>query len=71
MLDETTLGQRLMTLEQAVSELQRKVDSQPVSASWLQQLIGSVSDEDAFLQALEYGRVFRQTDSPISESNEQ
>jgi len=70
MLDETTLEQRLMTLEQAVSELQRKVDSKPVSANWLQQLIGSVSDEEAFLEALEYGRSFRQTDN-INESNEQ
>lgn len=70
MLDETTLEQRLMSLEQAVSELQRKVDSQPVSASWLQQLIGSISDEDAFLAALEYGRVFRQADNPTNESNE-
>jgi hypothetical protein len=71
MLDETTLERRLLTLEQAVSDLQRKVDSKPTSENWLQQLIGSISDEAAFLEALEYGRAFRQADKPIDESDEQ
>jgi hypothetical protein len=34
-------------------------------------LIGSISDEAAFLEALEYGRAFRQADKPIDESDEQ
>jgi hypothetical protein len=72
MLDETTLEQRLVTLEQAVSDLQRKVDSKPTSdENWLQKLIGSISDEPAFLEALEYGRTFRQADKPINEGDEQ
>lgn len=41
MLDETTLERRLVTLEQAVSDLQRKVDSTPTSENWLQKLIGN------------------------------
>jgi hypothetical protein len=68
MLDETILEQRLVTLEQAVSDLQRKVESQP-SENWLKKLIGSISDEAAFLEALEYGRAFRQADKPIDEDN--
>jgi hypothetical protein len=71
MLDETTFERRLITLEQAVSDLQRKVDSKPTSENWLQKLIGSISDEVAFLEALEYGRAFRQADKSISESDEQ
>lgn len=71
MLDETTLEQRLVTLEQAVSELQQKVDSKPISENWLQKLIGSISDEAAFLKALEYGHTFRQADKPTDEGNEQ
>lgn len=71
MLDETTLEQRLITLEQTVCELQQKVDSKPLSEKWLQKLIGSISDEAAFLKALEYGRAFRQADQPVDESNEQ
>jgi hypothetical protein len=59
MLDEITLERRLVTLEQAVSNLQRKVENQPTAENWLQKLIGSISDEAAFIQALEYGRIFR------------
>lgn len=62
MLDETTVEQRFITLEQAVSDLQRKLESQPTSETWLQKLVGSISDEAAFLESLEYGRTFRQAD---------
>jgi hypothetical protein len=71
MLDNTTLEQRLVNLEKTVSELQRKVDRKSVSENWLQNLIGSVSDETAFLEALEYGRNFRQADKPIDENIEE
>lgn len=70
MLDETTLEQRLVTLEQAVSDLQRQFESKPTSENWLEKLIGSISDEAAFLEALEYGRAFRQADKPIDEGDE-
>jgi hypothetical protein len=71
MLDENTLEQRFVTLEQAVSDLQRKLESKPVSETWLQKLIGSISDEAALREALEYGRAFRQADQPINEVGEQ
>jgi hypothetical protein len=71
MLDETTIEQRLMTLEQTVFDLQQKVDSKPSLENWLQKLIGSITDEAAFLEALEYGRTFRQSDKPVDESDEQ
>ncbi len=70
MLNETILEQRLVILEQAVSDLQRKVESKP-SENWLKKLIGSISDEAAFLEALEYGRAFRQADKPIDEDDDQ
>ena len=71
MLDEITLEQRFVTLEQAVSDLQRKLESQPTSETWLQKLVGSISDEVAFLESLEYGRTFRQVDQPIEKVGEQ
>jgi hypothetical protein len=71
MLDETILEKRLVTLEQTVSDLQHKLESKPTSENWLDKLIGSISDEAAFLKALEYGRISRQTDKPIDESHEQ
>ncbi|MEH1792334.1 MULTISPECIES: transferase hexapeptide repeat containing protein [unclassified Nostoc] len=70
MLDETVLEHRLLTLEQAVSDLQRQVEGKP-SENWLEKLVGSISDESAFLEALEYGRAFRQADKPTDEDDEQ
>jgi hypothetical protein len=61
MLDETVLERRLVTLEQAVTDLQDRVESKPAT-NWLDKLIGSISDEEAFLEALEYGRAFRQAE---------
>lgn len=52
MLDEINLERRLVTLEQAVSDLQQKIESKPRSENWLQKLIGSISDEAAFISTL-------------------
>jgi hypothetical protein len=63
MLDETILENRLSSLEKTVSALQSQVKGKS-SENWLEKLIGSVSDEEAFIEALEYGRAFRQADKP-------
>ncbi len=65
MLDETILEQRLMTLETSVAALQDKLETRSNSDNWLEKLIGSISDEQAFSEALEYGRIFRQADRLI------
>ena len=69
MLNEKILERRLVTLEQAVFDLQQKVDSKPTSENWLQKLIGSISDEAAFLEALEYGQTLRQVDKLTDKGN--
>jgi len=69
MLDETTIEHRLASLEQEVAQLKRKSDTN-ISNNWLEKLIGSISDEPAFLQALEYGRSFRQADKPIDDGDD-
>nr|WP_226588289.1 transferase hexapeptide repeat containing protein [Microseira wollei] len=71
MLDEAILERRLATLEQEVADLKRKSESNSISGNWLDKLIGSISDESAFLEALEYGRAFRQADKPNDEGYEQ
>ncbi|MDM9380684.1 transferase hexapeptide repeat containing protein [Chlorogloeopsis sp. ULAP01] len=71
MLDEVTLERRLAILEQEVADLKRKSDRNSTSSNWLDKIIGSISDQAAFLEALEYGRSFRQADKPIDESDEQ
>ena len=67
MLDAATLEQRLITLEKIVLDLQNKVDTKPNANNWLEKLIGSISDDSAFLEALEYGRAFRQSDKPVDD----
>jgi hypothetical protein len=68
MLDTANLERRLMKLEQVVFDLQDKFESKPNSDNWLKSLIGSISDDSAFLEALEYGRAFRQSDKPIDDA---
>lgn len=65
MLDTSNIEQRLITLEQIVFDLQHKFENTPSSDNWLETLIGSISDDSAFLEVLEYGRAFRQSDKPI------
>ncbi|MGC1307973.1 MAG: hypothetical protein WA885_12145 [Phormidesmis sp.] len=67
---ETTIEQRLATLERIVSDLQEKLSSETAPENWLENLVGSISDESAFLEALEYGRAFRQADRPEDEASE-
>lgn len=71
MLDEATLERRLAIIEQEIADLKRQSESNSISSNWLDKLIGSISDESAFLEALEYGRAFRQADKPIDEGYEQ
>ena len=77
MLDESTntacseaIEQRLATLEQEVANLKQKSAAEPASPNWLDKLTGSISDEAAFLEALEYGRQFRDADKPVDENSE-
>jgi hypothetical protein len=53
-----------------LDELQRRVEDKP-SGDWLEKLVGSISDEEAFLDALEYGRAFREGDRPTGEDDKQ
>ena len=68
MLDTATLERRLINLEQVVFDLQHRFDNKPSSGNWLDKLRGSISDDSAFLEALEYGRTFRQSDKPIDDN---
>lgn len=61
MLNEAVLEQRLSALEQAVHDLQQRLAARPTSVDWLGRVTGSVTDEAAFLEALEFGQVYRRT----------
>jgi hypothetical protein len=71
MLDEAILEQRLANLERAVADLERRVAATPSTGNWLEKVTGSISDEAAFLEALEFGRAFRNADRPPDDPGEQ
>ena len=76
MSERATLEQRLNILEKAVAELQSQVvttQTPPISipSHWLDRIVGSISDESAFLQALEYGRLYRQEDTSLDDTRQE
>jgi hypothetical protein len=70
MVKKITLEQRLTTLEKAVYQIQYRLKNKSNSDNWLQQLSGSISDDELFLEALECGRSFRQSDQSIDKNKE-
>ncbi len=63
-----TLEERLAAVEQAVRELQHLMAARPASPDWLERLTGSMKDEPAFAEVLEYGRAIRQADRPAEDA---
>ncbi|MEH1912822.1 transferase hexapeptide repeat containing protein [Nostoc sp.] len=70
MLDEANLEQRLAILEQTVADIKHQVIDAPTYSNWLEKVIGSISDEPAFLEALEYGRSLRHADIFTEETSQ-
>ncbi|MEH2090500.1 transferase hexapeptide repeat containing protein [Nostoc sp.] len=71
MLDEANFEQRLAILEQTVADIKHQVIDAPTYSNWLEKIIGSISDESAFLEALEYGRSLHHADILTEETGEQ
>ncbi len=69
MVDEAIIEKRLNKLEKAVDNIQDRLDDRDDADNWLQKLIGSISDEETFVKALEYGRTFRKSDSSMSNNH--
>jgi hypothetical protein len=67
MSKKATIEQRLTILEEAVINIQNQIKSNPKSDNWLDNVIGSISDEETFLEALEYGQKFRQETISIND----
>jgi hypothetical protein len=66
--DKLVLEQRLVAVERAISEIQLQPAGNPISPNWLGEVTGSVTDEAAFREALEFGRDFRSADRPTDEA---
>ena len=71
MLNEAMLEDRLANIERAVADLRLRLGSLPAGNGWVDRVSGSVTDEAAFREALEYGRQIRQADRAPDEPGRQ
>ena len=77
MLSKIKVEHRLAVLEEEVTDLkqeivdlkQKNIDRSTAN-NWMDRLVGSISDEAAFLEALDYGRSVRQSDRPLDDTDE-
>ena len=70
MIAENGVEQRLLALESAVAGLQVRLE-RTAAVDWIDKITGSISDDEAFREALEYGRAFRHADRPEDEPGQQ
>jgi hypothetical protein len=70
MSTESTIEQRLAALEAAVKEILDRLGPPPAAERWWEKF-GPVSDLEAFREAMEYGRAYRNADRPPDEPGEQ
>jgi hypothetical protein len=61
MMTQTQLEARVLAVEMAVKEIQRRLATLPPSPNWLDEMIGSCKDEPAFEEVIALGRAFRES----------
>ncbi len=68
MITDIVVETRLAALEHALAKIQKQMSDVQRSQDWLEKVTGSISDEKAFREALEYGRSFRNADRPADDN---
>ena len=61
MMTQTQLEERLLAVEAALQEMQRRLATLPPTPNWLDEIIGSFKDEPAFEEVIALGRAFRES----------
>lgn len=62
---QTSLAKRVAQLEQELADLKRRIDEPKKPASpWWESLFGVYRDDPAFLEAMKYGREYRESLRP-------
>ena len=61
MMTQTQLEERLLAVETALAEMQRRLATLPPAPNWLDEIIGSFKDEPAFEEVIALGRAFRES----------
>jgi hypothetical protein len=68
-MSSQTLEQRVAQLEAQLLQIMVLLKTERIPApNWIDRLTGSISNDDLFLEALEYGRSFRVADQPSDET---
>jgi hypothetical protein len=60
MMTQTQLEERLLAVEAALKDLQRRLATLPPASHWLDEMIGSFKDAPAFEEVMALGRAFRE-----------
>jgi hypothetical protein len=60
MMTQTQLEERLLAVETALQEIQRRIATLAPPPNWLDEVIGSFKDEPAFEEVITFGRAFRE-----------
>ena len=60
MMPQTELEERLLAVEAALQEIQRRLATLAPSPNWLDEIIGSFKDEPAFEEVIALGHAFRE-----------
>jgi len=61
MMTQTQLEERLLAVETALAEIQRRLATLLPAPHWLDEIIGSFKDEPAFEEVIALGRAFRES----------
>jgi hypothetical protein len=69
-MSSPTIEERLTAVENAVAHLQQLIASRTPAPNWLERVTGSMRDEPAFEEVLEYGRAIRQADRPPEDAQQ-
>ena len=60
MMTQTELEERLLAVEAALQEMQRRLATLRPAPHWLDAMIGSCKDDPAFEEVMALGRAFRE-----------
>ena len=66
-MSDAILEQRLITLEEAVRDLQEALRTRRPADDWLDRVIGSMKDDPEFDEVLAHGRAIREADRPAED----
>jgi hypothetical protein len=68
-MSSQTLEQRVAQLEAQLLQITALLKTERTAIpNWIDRLTGSISNDDLFLEALEYGRSFRVADQPSDDA---